>query len=167
MKKLLLALILVVSCTLVYALAPKTKVMHLWGENAPYTLTYTGLGIHGAGFCGFEPRRLEASTVTGFDGGAATVTITPASNGWTYLAQGGRGQVLIYGFVTSSVPAERGILVPDLFRHLDASYFFSPDGSATGSLRQGSGAYDAITSKCIYHVRVNDGKPTISKSPQA
>ncbi len=168
MKKLLSALIIVVLLTLVYALAPKTRVMHLWGENAPYTVTYTGLGIHGSGFFGFEPRRLTASSATPFvDGGITTVTITPASNGWTYLNQGERGQVLVYGFVNGSIPVERGIMVPDIDHHFNASAFFSPDGSATGSLRQSSGAYDVFTPKFIYHVKVDTGKPVISKAPSA
>ena len=168
MKKLLSALILVTLLTFVYALAPKTRVMHLWGENAPYTLTYTGLGIHGFGFFGFEPRCLTASSTTLFvDGGVSTVTITPASNGWAYLNQGERGQVVVYGFVTGSILVERGISVPDIDHHFNASTFFSPNGSATGSLRQSTGAYDVITPKFIYHVKVDTGRPVISKSPSA
>ena len=168
MKKLLSVFILLILLTLVYALAPKTMVIHLWGENASYRLTYTGLGIHGAGFFGFEPLRLTASSATPFvEDGVTTITVTPASNGWTYLNQGERGQVLVYGFVDGSVPVERGIMIPDINHHLNASTFFAPDGSATGSLRQSTGAYDAITPKFIYHVKVDTGRPVISKVPNA
>lgn len=155
---------------LAYALVPKTTTIQLPGDQAPdRTLTYTGLGIHGSGFFGFMPRSIVSSGAGGYDPGVSTLTITPASGGWEWCARAEQGQVRERGFVTASVPISLGILVPDLRRHLNVSYFYSSDGSMTGSVQDGSGAYDIIQPKFVMHVKVTNGfeKATVSKSPDA
>ncbi len=168
MKKFLASLAFVTALALVYALVPKTTVFHFsTTETQPYTLTYTGFGIRGSGFLGFKPQSIVCSGSSGYDAGTTTVTITPISGGWAFCERGERGQMRAYGFVAGSASIERGILAPDLKHHLDASYFYSPDGSTTGFVREGSGAYDIVTPKFIHHVKVSDGATVISKSPSA
>lgn len=160
----------VAAAVLVYAFVPKTATIQLPGDQAPdRTLTYTGLGIRGSGFFGFMPRSIVSSGAGGYDPGVSTLTITPASGGWEWCARAEQGQIRERGLVTASVPIGSGILVPDLRHHLNVSYFYSRDGSMTGSVHEGSGAYDIIQPKFVMHVKVTDGfeKATISKSPDA
>ena len=160
----------VATAVLVYAFVPKTTTIQLPGDQAPdRTLTYTGLGIHGSGFFGFMPRSIVSSGAGGYDHGVSTLTITPASGGWDWCAQAEQGQVRERGSVTASLPISSGILVPDLRHYLSVSYFYSPDGSMTGSVHESSGTYDIVQPKFVMHVQVTSGfeKTTVSKSPDA
>ena len=155
---------------LAYAFVPKTTTIQLPGDQAPdRTLTYTGLGIHGSGLFGFMPRYIVSSGVGGYDPGVTTLTITPVSGGWALCERAEQGQVRERGVVTVSVPISQGILVPDLRHHLNASYFYSSDGSMTGNVHEGNGAYDIIKPEFVMHVKVTDGfeKVIVAKSPNA
>ena len=168
MKKIVSAFLLVTFLIFAYAFVPKTTVIHLSaGETESYTLTYTGLGIRGAGLFGFKPCRIVSSGPSGYDPGITTLTFTPTSSGWAMCEQSERGQVRSYAFAADSTSIARGILVPDLKHHVNTSYFYSPDGSTTGNIREGSGGYDIITPKFIHHYRVTDGVGVWSKSPSA
>ena len=166
----LVVLTVVATAVLVYAFVPKATTIQMPGDRTPnWTMTYTGLGIHGSGFFGFMPRSIVDSGTGGYDPGVSTFRFTPVSGGWTWCARAEQGQVRERGSVTASVPIGSGILVPDHLHHRNVSYFYSPDGSMTGSVHEGNGAYDIIQPKFVMHVKVTNGfeKTTVSKSPDA
>ena len=142
-------LVLLLLC---YSAVEKTTVSRSTAfEDA--TLTYVGLGIHGSGFFGFETRRIEAQ------GADHSQTALATPDGWIIQERNTNGGLTLFGLITESSEDQRGAPIPDYDRIQQAAYFYSSDGSSTGTVRDGQGSFNMQSPKGDFHYKIIDGRP--------